>query len=310
VHLVTFQKGRGQRLGAAWHGAILDLRGGAAEMGLQRGERRVRFPATMLELIQGGPGLWATVHRVFDYARTLVDAQALQVLGKRGLAYPEQDVRLCAPLPRPAKNVFCMGRNYAEHAAERGAQVPDKPVFFTKPPSAVIGPGADILHHACTSQLDYEAELAVVIGRGGRDIPRAEALSHVFGYMNLDDVTARDLQRAHQQWFKGKSLDTFCPTGPALVTADEVPDPQRLGIQLRVNGRVRQSSSTAQMIFDVATLIEVLSMGMTLDPGDIIATGTPSGVGAATGEFLKAGDVVEVEVEGLGCLINKVVSPE
>jgi 2-keto-4-pentenoate hydratase/2-oxohepta-3-ene-1,7-dioic acid hydratase in catechol pathway len=309
VHLVTFQKGRGQRLGAAWHGAILDLRGVAAEMGLQRGERRVRFPATMLELIRGGPEMWAAVHRVFDYGRTLVDAQALQALGQRGLAYPEQKARLLAPIPRPEKNIFCMGRNYAEHAAERGAQVPDKPVFFTKPPSAVIGPGAGILHHACTSQLDYEAELAVVIGHGGRDIPRAEALAHVFGYMNLNDVTARDLQRAHQQWFKGKSLDTFCPTGPALVTADEVPDPQRLAIQLRVNARVRQSSSTARMIFDVATLIEVLSMGMTLEPGDIIATGTPSGVGAATGEFLKAGDVVEVEVEGLGCLINQVVAP-
>ena len=309
MHLVTFQKGRGHRVGAAWHGAILDLRALAAELALQRGERRVRFPATMLEVIQGGPELWGTVRKVFDYGRSLVDAQDLQVLSQRRVAYAEKNVSLLAPIPRPARNIFCMGRNYAEHAAERGAQPPERPVFFTKPPTTVIGPGASIVHHACTSQLDYEAELAVVIGRGGRDIRRAEALSHVFGYMNLNDVTARDLQRAHQQWFKGKSLDTFCPVGPALVTADEVPDPQRLPIQLRVSGKVRQSATTSQMIFDVATLIEVLSMGMTLEPGDILATGTPSGVGAATGEFLKAGDVVEVEVGGLGCLVNNVAAP-
>ncbi len=310
MHLVTFQRGRGQKIGAAWHGAILDLRGLATELALQRGERRTRFPSSLLELIRGDPELWDTMRRVYDYGRSLVDAQDLQVLSGRGVAYPEKRVRLLAPIPRPARNIFCMGRNYAEHAAERGAQAPDRPVFFTKPPTTVIGAGAAIVHHGSTSELDYEAELAVVIGRGGRDIPRAEALSHVFGYTNLNDVTARDLQRAHQQWFKGKSLDTFCPMGPALVTADEVPDPQGLSIQLRVNGKVRQSANTSQMIFDVATLIEVLSMGMTLEPGDILATGTPSGVGAATGEFLKPGDVVEVEVEGLGCLINRVVAPD
>ncbi len=309
MHLVTFRKGHDQGIGAAWHGAILDLGGVATELALQRGERQAHFPSTMLELIQGGPECWATVRRVFDYGRSLVDAQDLQVLTRRGVAYPEKKGRLLAPIPRPARNIFCMGRNYAEHAAERGAQVPDRPVFFTKPPTTVIAPGADIVHHLATAELDYEAELAVVIGRGGRDIPRAQALSHVFGYMNLNDVTARDLQRAHQQWFKGKSLDTFCPIGPALVTADEIPDPQRLSIQLRVNGKVRQSANTSQMIFDVATLIEVLSLGMTLEPGDILATGTPSGVGAATGEFLKVGDVVEVEVEGLGCLVNQVVAP-
>jgi 2-keto-4-pentenoate hydratase/2-oxohepta-3-ene-1,7-dioic acid hydratase in catechol pathway len=310
VHLVTFLRGRGQKIGAAWHGAILDLHALAAELAFQRGERRVRFPGSMLALIQGGHALWDTARAAYDYGRSLVDAQDLHALSRRGIAHPEGRVRLLAPIPRPARNIFCMGRNYVEHAAERGAQPPDRPVFFTKPSTAVIGPHAAIVHHDCTAQLDYEAELAVVIGRGGRDIPRAEALAHVFGYMNLNDVTARDLQRAHLQWFKGKSLDTFCPMGPALVTADEVPDPQRLSIQLQVNGRVRQSASTAQMIFDVATLIEVLSMGMTLEPGDILATGTPAGVGAATGEFLKAGDVVEVQVEGLGSLINPVAAPD
>ena len=309
MHLVTFQKGRGQRIGAAWHGAILDLRALAAERQLQEGVKKLRVPESLLDLIRSGPESLAMIHSAYDYGRKLVDSQDPEQLSRRGVAYPEAKTRLLAPIPRPARNIFCMGRNYAEHAAERGAQAPDRPVFFTKPPTTVIGPGATIIHHSCTAELDYEAELAVVIGKGGRDIPRSRALDHVFGYMNLNDVTARDLQKSHQQWFKGKSLDTFCPTGPALVTADEVPDPQKLSIQLHVNGSVRQSSTTAQMIFDVATLIEVLSMGMTLEPGDILATGTPSGVGAATGEFLKPGDVVEVEVEGLGRLVNQVGPP-
>ena len=152
-------------------------------------------------------------------------------------------------------------------------------------------------------------ELAVVIGTGGRDIPRAEALRHVFGYTIINDVTARDLQKRHNQWFKGKSLDTFCPMGPMLVTADEIPDPQALAISLRVNGQTRQSSHTSKMIFPVAQCIEVLSQGMTLLPGDIIATGTPEGVGAATGTFLRAGDRIEAEVEGIGILASKVVRP-
>jgi 2-keto-4-pentenoate hydratase/2-oxohepta-3-ene-1,7-dioic acid hydratase in catechol pathway len=152
-------------------------------------------------------------------------------------------------------------------------------------------------------------ELAAIVGRPGRDLTVEESLGHVFGYTVLNDVTARDLQKAHQQWFKGKSLDTFCPMGPVLVTADEIRDPQALGIRLRVNGQTRQEASTAQMIFDVATLLSVLSAGMTLEPGDILATGTPSGVGAATGVYLKAGDVVEAEIDGIGTLRNPVVAP-
>ena len=218
-------------------------------------------------------------------------------------------MRLLAPIPSPARNVFCLGRNYADHAAERGAAAPDHPVYFTKPGTAVVGPGDDVVHHAITKELDYEVELAVVIGTGGRDIPRAEALRHVFGYTIINDVTARDLQKRHNQWFKGKSLDTFCPMGPMLVTADEIPDPQALAVSLRVNGQTRQSSHTAKMIFPVAQCIEVLSQGMTLLPGDIIATGTPEGVGAATGTFLRAGDRIEAEVEGIGILASKVVRP-
>jgi len=313
VQLVTFRRGRGEpKLGAVWHDSVLDLGGIAKDLAAQRGTiRRGRsgFPKSLLELIQGGEAVWALGREAWDYGKTLVDRQAIEELAKRRLAYPLKRTRLLAPIPAPARNVFCLGRNYADHAAERGAAVPDHPVYFTKPNTAVVGPGDDVVHHAVTKELDYEVELAVVIGIGGRDIPRADALRHVFGYTVINDVTARDLQKRHNQWFKGKSLDTFCPMGPVLVTADEIADPQSLTIALRVNGQVRQSSHTSKMIFPVAQCIEVLSQAMTLLPGDIIATGTPEGVGAATGTFLRAGDRIEAEVESIGVLANKVVRP-
>ena len=313
MQLVTFRRGRGEpKLGAVWHECVLDLGGLYKDQAAQRGTlRRGRggFPRSLLEVIQGGETTWASVREVWEYGKGLVDQQAIEELATRRLAYPLKRVRLLAPIPSPARNVFCLGRNYADHAAERGAAAPDHPVYFTKPGTAVVGPGDDVVHHAITKELDYEVELAVVIGTGGRDIPRAEALRHVFGYTIINDVTARDLQKRHNQWFKGKSLDTFCPMGPMLVTADEIPDPQALAISLRVNGQTRQSSHTAKMIFPVAQCIEVLSQGMTLLPGDIIATGTPDGVGAATGNFLRAGDRIEAEVEGIGILASKVVRP-
>jgi 2,4-diketo-3-deoxy-L-fuconate hydrolase len=311
--LVTFRRGRGEpKLGAVWHECVLDLGGLYKDQATQRGTlRRGRggFPRSLLEVIQGGEATWASVREVWEHGKGLVDQQAIEELATRRLAYPLKRVRLLAPIPSPARNVFCLGRNYADHAAERGAAAPDHPVYFTKPGTAVVGPGDDVVHHAITKELDYEVELAVVIGTGGRDIPRAEALRHVFGYTIINDVTARDLQKRHNQWFKGKSLDTFCPMGPMLVTADEIPDPQALAISLRVNGQTRQSSHTAKMIFPVAQCIEVLSQGMTLLPGDIIATGTPEGVGAATGTFLRAGDRIEAEVESIGILASKVVRP-
>jgi len=313
MQLVTFRRGRGEpKLGAVWHECVLDLGGLYKDQATQRGTlRRGRggFPRSLLEVIQGGEATWASVREVWEHGKGLVDQQAIEELATRRLAYPIKRVRLLAPIPAPARNVFCLGRNYADHAAERGAAAPDHPVYFTKPGTAVVGPGDDVVHHAITKELDYEVELAVVIGTGGRDIPRAEALRHVFGYTIINDVTARDLQKRHNQWFKGKSLDTFCPMGPMLVTADEIPDPQALAISLRVNGQTRQSSHTAKMIFPVAQCIEVLSQGMTLLPGDIIATGTPDGVGAATGTFLRAGDRIEAEVEGIGILASKVVRP-
>jgi 2-keto-4-pentenoate hydratase/2-oxohepta-3-ene-1,7-dioic acid hydratase in catechol pathway len=259
--------------------------------------------------VQGSDAVRALVREAVEHGQRLVGQTSAEDLAQRRLAYPIKRVRLLAPILAPSRNVFCLGRNYADHAAERGAAAPEHPVYFTKPATAVVGPGDDVVHHAITKELDYEVELTVVIGTGGRDIARADALKHVFGYTIINDVTARDLQKKHQQWFKGKSLDTFCPMGPVLVTADELPDPQALAISLRVNGQLRQSSHTSKMIFPVAQCIEVLSQGMTLLPGDIIATGTPEGVGAASGNFLKAGDRIEAEVESIGILASKVVRP-
>lgn len=233
-----------------------------------------------------------------------------------GFILPMDQLSLMAPIPAPRRNVLCIGMNYREHAAEslraKGLPVkmPEVPVFFTKATTTVNGPYDDIPFDAAVStQIDWEVELAVIIGRAGKNISRAQALEHVFGYTVLNDVSARDLQNAHGgQFFKGKSLDGACPMGPWVVTRDEIPDPQTLKMICRVNGAVMQESHTGDMIFDIPAIIEWLSKGMTLLPGDIIATGTPSGVGFARTPpvFLKPGDVVECEIEKIGVIRNRV----
>jgi 2-keto-4-pentenoate hydratase/2-oxohepta-3-ene-1,7-dioic acid hydratase in catechol pathway len=236
-------------------------------------------------------------------------------LDAREAAIPLDQVELRAPIETPTRNIVCVGLNYADHVAESksavGADMPKHPVYFTKPPSCVIGPEAPIPWHPHVSTaIDWEAELGVIIGRECRDVEEASALDVVFGYMVANDVTARDLQARHQQWYKGKGLDGFCPLGPEIVTRDEVPDPQSLDISLRVNGDTKQHSNTRHMIFSVARLIADWSAGMTLYPGDILLTGTPSGVGVGRKppEFLKPGDIVEAEIEGIGILRNAVGS--
>jgi 2-keto-4-pentenoate hydratase/2-oxohepta-3-ene-1,7-dioic acid hydratase in catechol pathway len=233
-----------------------------------------------------------------------------------GAVHNLSDIQLAAPIPRPRKNIMCLGWNYAEHAKEtaliRGqdTKAPDYPVIFTKAPTTVNSPyGNIIIDPQVSVEVDWEAELAVIIGNGGKNISEEDALSHVFGYTVLNDVTARDLQSRHKQFFKGKSVDGYCPMGPWIVTADEMKDPQQLVVRLRVNGITKQEGNTSMMIFPIRTIIAILSKGMTLEPGDIIATGTPSGVGFARNppEFLKAGDVMETEVEGIGILRNVVV---
>jgi 2-keto-4-pentenoate hydratase/2-oxohepta-3-ene-1,7-dioic acid hydratase in catechol pathway len=265
------------------------------------------MPATLFDLIQAGPAAWRRV-------AVLGNADGASAADH---SYGVDLIRWHAPIPRPTKNVLCLGRNYVSHikeaaqAYQRPAKIPDTPIFFTKAPTAVSGPHDVIpLDGAVTQQLDYEAELGVVIGTTGKSIARAAALTHVFGYTIVNDVSARDLQTRHVQWFKGKSLDGFCPMGPCVVTADEFGDPQTKRISLRVNGETRQDATTADMIFPVDVIIESLSLGMTLEPGDIIATGTPEGVGLGRNppQYLNDGDVVETEVEGIGVLRNRVVA--
>jgi 2-keto-4-pentenoate hydratase/2-oxohepta-3-ene-1,7-dioic acid hydratase in catechol pathway len=246
--------------------------------------------------------------RRFSEVKTFTDIGAVHNLS---------DIQLAAPIPRPRKNIMCLGWNYAEHAQEtalirgRETNAPEYPVIFTKAPTTVNSPyGTIIIDPRVSVEIDWEVELAVIIGNGGKNISEEDAMSHVFGYTVLNDVTARDLQSRHKQFFKGKSIDGYCPMGPWIVTADEMKDPQHLVVRLRVNGITKQEGNTDMMIFPIRTIIATLSLGMTLEPGDIIATGTPSGVGFARNppEFLKAGDVMETEVEGIGILRNVVVN--
>ncbi|MFI5341273.1 MAG: fumarylacetoacetate hydrolase family protein [Candidatus Methylomirabilales bacterium] len=268
-------------------------------------------PADMLGLIRGGSSSLKAAQAVLQAAGRSIRDGSWKVTAQDPVVRPLGRARLLSPIPRPARNLFCVGRNYVEHAKERGAEVPTVPVYFTKPPTAVVGHEAGVVAWPVTQNLDYEVELAVVIGKRGRDIPRAKAYDHVFGYTVLNDITARDLQRKHAQWFKGKSLDTFAPLGPWIVHKSVLADPHALQITLRVNGEIRQEATTADMVFRVEELIEVLSAGMTLEPGDILATGTPSGVGAGfvPPQWLKVGDVLEAEVEGIGVLRNRIVAP-
>jgi len=267
------------------------------------------LPETMLAFIEAGP-----------YA--LSRARDLLVEARQGWpdgvhdAVPVQNVKLLAPIPWPRKNIVCLGLNYRDHAAEgarargRELRLPEHPVYFSKPPTCVIGPEEPIDYdRRVTEQVDWEVELTLVIGRRGRDIPPERVFDYLFGYTVANDVSARDLQFRHGgQWFKGKCLDSFAPMGPCIVTADELTDPGGLGIRLRVNGVQKQSSSTREFIFDIPTMVSVLSAGLTLEPGDLIMTGTPDGVGFARNppEFLQDGDVVEAEVDQIGILRNPV----
>lgn len=302
MRLITYQSDGGSRLGAVRGDTVFDL-GCLASLGDQSD-----LPETMQALIEAGPAALARLGGLMD-SRT--EAEWEQAGATCFLA----SIQLLAPLPRPRKNVICLGRNYVEHAREisraRGESdtLPPAPLFFTKVATAVIGPEAPILIHPVSAQMDWEVELAVIIGRAGRDIPAADALDHVFGYTILNDVSARDIQYGHGgQYFKGKSLDNSCPFGPWIVTADELPNPHDLALRLWVNGALKQEGHTGDMIHEIPMIIAVLSAGMTLEPGDIIATGTPAGVGhgRTPREYLRPGDVVEVEIEAIGRMRNPV----
>lgn len=268
-------------------------------------------PLDMVGLIALGTNESASI---VEEAASISDAS-----GDAGDLLPLQSLRLAAPIPRPLKNVFCLGRNYADHAAESArafgeapppSAPPQYPIYFTKATTAVTGPYDDIPYDPSVSeQIDWECELAFIIGKAGKNIRREDAMGYVFGYMVLNDITARDIQARHGgQFFKGKSLDGSCPTGPWIVTADEVSDPHNLELITRVNGVQKQQSNTREMIFDIPAIIESLSRGMTLEPGDIVATGTPAGIGHALTppEYLRPGDVVECEIEQVGSIRNHI----
>jgi 2-keto-4-pentenoate hydratase/2-oxohepta-3-ene-1,7-dioic acid hydratase in catechol pathway len=291
LNLITFADAAGSRAGVLLSGGrVLDL--------------AVAMPPArdMLAVIDGGAAMLAAI-------------RALAANPPANALLPLSSVALQAPIPKPRRNVFCVGRNYMDHVAEgdrtRGitqSEVPKYPQFFTKAADCVIAPGAKVpTHEGVTKWLDYEVELVAIIGTAGRDIPKEKALEHVFGWTIGNDVTGRDLQRRHGQWFKGKSLDRSCPLGPVIVPAADL-SAADLAIGLKINGEQRQASRTSKMIFDVPEIIHQLSAGFTLLPGDVIMTGTPEGVGYAMQppQTLKAGDVMELTIEGIGTLTNTI----
>jgi 2-keto-4-pentenoate hydratase/2-oxohepta-3-ene-1,7-dioic acid hydratase in catechol pathway len=257
---------------------------------------RPDLPMSVRELIAGGAGM----------LRAATEAAARPDAARHAAA----SVKLLAPIPDPPK-VICIGLNYRDHAAETGAAIPREPVVFSKFATAIIGPEEAIRLPPVSQEVDFEAELVLVVGKKGRRLSAASAMDHLAGYTIGHDVSARDwqLKKDGKQWLAGKSFDTFAPTGPLLVTADEIADPHNLGIRLRLNGQTMQNSNTGQMIFRAGDLLAYISQVVTLEPGDLIFTGTPPGVGVARKPpvFLKGGDVVEVEIDGLGVLRNPVV---
>jgi len=298
MQLVTFEESGFVRIG------VLETQRADGTVVFDLGELAPDLPNTLLNFIKQGES-------------ALIRTREVIASVEKGL--PLEAVRLLAPIPRPARNIFCVGKNYPEHVKEvqsvvasekdvRGAS-PDVPIIFTKATSSVTGPGSVIPAGLDPTQsVDYEGELAVVIGKGGRGIAAFNAMKHIFGYSILNDVTSRRLQKQHQQWFIGKSLDGFCPMGPCLVTSDEIEDVTKLRIQTRVNNELRQDGFINEMIFDIPMLIESLSRYMTLEPGDIIATGTPAGVGMGfkPPKFLQPGDHVSITIEPIGTLVNSV----
>jgi len=293
MKLITYRTRNGYGLGAVVDDHMLDL------------SKTMGSDLSMLGLLDMG------VKGMEKAGEAVKEAEENLASGKPKGLTNLSEVSLAAPIPRTRKNIVCMGLNYAEHVKEGGSDrsLPPHPIFFTKPPTSITGPYDPVVYNRAVERLDYEVELAFVIGNKGKYISKDKALDYVAGYMVFQDISARTLQRQHNQWYRGKSQDTFAPMGPYLVTSDEVGDPQKLDLWCKVNGEMRQKANTSDMIFDVKTIISTLSDGITLEVGDVFATGTPSGVGAAHPlGLLKIGDVIETGVEKLGVMRNEVVS--
>ncbi len=323
MKLVSYESGKQTRVGVVQGESIVDVRAAVSALSQRRVPRSLASrpgfkqaaravvedgfaPRDMVELLSRGES-WRKALDVVtaSLAKALDPAKA-----PRGLLTPLASARLRPPIAMPRK-ITCIGLNYADHAREQGTEPPEKPIYFLKSHNTICGPGDPILLPPNSSQVDYEAEFAVVIGKGGRRIPEEKAYEHVAGYMILNDVSARDMQFGDKQWFRGKSCDTFAPTGPWIVTKDEIPDPHNLRISLTLNGETMQDSSTRNLVFKVPFLISYLSQSVTWEVGDLISTGTPPGVGVFRKPqvFLKSGDTVSITVERIGTLTNPVMEP-
>ena len=304
MKLVTFTRGGDTSIGAYQEGKIIDLHASFLKLLMTTGEVRAQeianayIPRDMIGFLEGGEKSFAYAQKAVNFALQTDDSS---------LILDRKDVRLEAPIQRPQK-MICVGQNYREHILEMGRELPEYPVLFAKFANAIIGPEDNIPFHPISEQLDYEAEFAFVIGKRAKNVSEEDALDYVAGYTIGNDVTYRDIQRRTPQWLQGKSVDGSAPLGPWLVTSDEIADPSRLDISLSVNGERRQKSNTANLVFTIPKLVAFISELMTLEPGDIIMTGTPAGVGFAMEPqgFLKGGDVVRIEVEKIGVLENKV----
>jgi acylpyruvate hydrolase len=321
MKLVTFESGAEDRVGACKGNLVVDI--GLTIHVLRRGllgaEQRPELqkavnavvageagPRHMIDLLERGEA-W---RRALEEILETVTASPEPLRLPQGVCMPLERVRLRAPLRRPGK-IVCVGLNYESHRAEQGIQSPARPIFFLKSGNTICGPGDAIMLPPNSTQVDYEAEFAVVIGKRGKGIPEEKVFEYVAGYTILNDVTARDMQFADGQWFRGKSCDTFGPAGPCIVTADEIPDPHSLRISLELNGRTMQDSNTGDLIFKIPFLVSYLSQSLTWETGDLLSTGTPGGVGHSRKPpvYLKPGDTVSVTVEGIGTLTNPVVGP-
>lgn len=287
-------------IGVELESGILDIPDAASHFGRKYHVRGHSFPTTMMDLLQWESGI--------DVVRQIVTRYKKTPEGERLMTRPLKSVTLEAPLSRPGK-IVALGKNYLDHIVETGSDIPEKPVIFAKFSSSVIGPDEHISMPEVSSKLDWEVELGVIIGKTCRNVSEKKALDYVAGYTIVNDVSARDLQMGDGQWVRGKSLDGFCPMGPCIVTQDELGSASKLKLHTKVNGVIKQASSTSEMIFKVPNIVSYLSKSFTLEPGDVIATGTPSGVGFVRDppEYLKVGDEMELYIENIGYLRNKIV---
>jgi 2-keto-4-pentenoate hydratase/2-oxohepta-3-ene-1,7-dioic acid hydratase in catechol pathway len=264
----------------------------------------------MINFLESGEELSNYISDLTDHVHGLLPKRSREL--QQRVLLKTTDVHILPPVPVPPK-IICLGLNYRDHAEEARVPLPERPLLFSKPSTTIVGPEDPVVYPKISTQVDYEVELAVIIGKRGKGIPESDAFDYVAGYTVFNDVSARDIQFADKQWFRGKSFDTFAPTGPYLVSRDQVSDPHGLKMDLRVNGETRQESTTANMIFKIPQLIAFISNVMTLQPGDIIATGTPAGVGfyaKPEKRLLKPGDLMEAEIERIGLLGNRIVSAD